>query len=69
MDRYGTRKLTPTEERVVELAASGLKNKEIAAQIGTTESVVKNYMCRIFDKLGLWSRLELALWHGKKGGE
>jgi len=38
-----------------------LTNRDIAKVIGTTEQVVKNYLRTTFDKLGVWSRLELAL--------
>jgi DNA-binding NarL/FixJ family response regulator len=51
------------EQRVIELVAQGLKNKEVATEIGTTEHVVKNYLRTIYDKLGLWNRVELALWY------
>ncbi len=53
----------PREQRVIELVAQGLKNKEVADEIGTTEHVVKNYLRTIYDKLGLWNRVELALWY------
>jgi DNA-binding NarL/FixJ family response regulator len=51
------------EQRVIELVAQGLKNKEVASEIGTTEHVIKNYLRTIYDKLGLWNRVELALWY------
>ncbi|HEX6805653.1 MAG TPA: LuxR C-terminal-related transcriptional regulator [Terriglobales bacterium] len=51
------------EQRVIELVAQGLKNKEVAEEIGTTEHVIKNYLRTIYDKLGLWNRVELALWY------
>jgi DNA-binding NarL/FixJ family response regulator len=51
------------EVRVIELVAEGLKNKEVAQALGTTEHVVKNYLRVIYDKLGLWNRVELALWY------
>ena len=51
------------EQRVIALVAQGLKNKEVASEIGTTEHVVKNYLRTIYDKLGLWKRVELALWY------
>ena len=38
-----------------------MKNREVADAIGTTEHVVKNYLRVIYDKLGLWNRVELAL--------
>ena len=62
-DRYGTRVLSERERRVIELVAQGLKNREVADAIGTTEHVVKNYLRAIYDKLGLWNRVELALWY------
>ena len=61
--RYGTRVPNEREHRVIQLVAEGLKNKEVADAIGTTEHVVKNYLRVIYDKLGLWNRVELALWY------
>jgi DNA-binding NarL/FixJ family response regulator len=55
--------LTGKQLRIVELVASGLKNKDIADAVGTTEYVIKNYMREIFDKCGCWNRVELALRH------
>jgi len=62
--------LVPSQRgyRVIELVAEGLNNKEVAEAIGTTEHVVKNYLKVIYDKLGLWSRLELALRHESRRG-
>jgi len=62
-ERYGTREPSAREQRVIQLVAQGLKNREIAAAMGTTEHVVKNYLRVIYDKLGLWNRVELALWY------
>jgi two-component system, NarL family, response regulator DevR len=62
IERYGNRVPSEREYRVIELVAEGLKNKEVAEAIGTTEHVVKNYLRVIYDKLGLWNRVELALW-------
>ena len=61
--RYGTRVPSEREYRVIQLVAEGLKNREVAEAIGTTEHVVKNYLRVIYDKLGLWNRVELALWY------
>jgi DNA-binding NarL/FixJ family response regulator len=61
--RYGTRVPSERERRVIQLVAQGLKNREVAQAIGTTEHVVKNYLRVIYDKLGLWNRVELALWY------
>ncbi len=44
-------------------------NRDIAQALGTTEQVVKNYLRTIFDKLGVWSRLELALYVASHGGQ
>src|SRR5579872_4609903 len=62
-ERYGNRVPSEREHRVIQLVAEGLKNKEVADAIGTTEHVVKNYLRVIYDKLGLWNRVELALWY------
>ena len=51
------------EQVIIELVAGGLKNRDIAASLGTTEHVVKNDLRVIYDKLGLWNRVELALWY------
>jgi two-component system nitrate/nitrite response regulator NarL len=59
----GSRILKQRDERIIDLVSQGLKNKEIAREIGTTEHVVKNYLREIYDKVGMWNRLELALWH------
>jgi len=61
--RYGTRVPSEREHRVIQLVAQGLKNREVAREIGTTEHVVKNYLRVIYDKLGLCNRVELALWY------
>jgi DNA-binding NarL/FixJ family response regulator len=63
LGEQGKRVPTATESRVIELVAQGFKNREVAEEIGTTEYVVKNYLRAIYDKLGLWNRVELALWY------
>ncbi len=60
--------LTPREEQVVALVADGLTNRGIAAELGLSEHTVKKYMLRIFDKVGISSRVELVLYamsHGE----
>ena len=62
----GETKLLGTNEResyIIQRVAEGCKNREIADALGTTEHVVKNYLRLIYDKLGLWNRVELALWY------
>ena len=61
--------LTPKESQVATLVWHGLTNKEIAVNIGTSEQVVKNYLRSTFDKLGVWSRLELAMYIAQHGGD
>ncbi|HXP17377.1 MAG TPA: helix-turn-helix transcriptional regulator [Terriglobales bacterium] len=67
--RYGNRVPSARERQVIELVAQGLKNREVADAIGTTEHVVKNYLRIIYDKLGLWNRVELALWYEARRSE
>src|ERR1022692_2050794 len=54
--------LTPKEALIVSCVTQGMKNKEIALRVGTTEQVVKNYLRKVYDKLGVADRLELALY-------
>ena len=63
--------LTERELRVTYLVTKGMKNAEIAVEINITEHVVKNYLRIIYDKLGLDSRTQLAMWyikHVENGG-
>ena len=60
--------LTTKEMQVATLVWEGLTNRQIATIIGTSEQVVKNYLRTTFDKLGVWSRLELALYVARQGG-
>lgn len=66
---YGKNTPSRRELEVVRLVASGLKNKDVAIEIGTTENVVKNYLRAIYDKLGFSNRVELALWHVARQAE
>jgi DNA-binding NarL/FixJ family response regulator len=54
--------LTRREEEVVHLVADGLKNREIAEHLQVKEHSVRNYIYRIFEKLGVSSRVELILY-------
>ena len=62
-------RLTDKEMHVAALVWEGQTNREIASVIGTTEQVVKNYLRNTFDKLGVWSRLELAIYVARYGGD
>ncbi len=55
-------RLTDKELLIVACLTRGMKNKEIASEVGTTEQVVKNYLRKVYDKLGVSDRLELALY-------
>ncbi len=60
--------LTPREEQVVALVADGLSNREVAGELGLSEHTIKKYLLRIFDKLGISTRVELVLYavsHGE----
>ena len=61
-------RLTPKEIQVATLVWQGLTNKDVAAVLRTSEQVVKNYLRTAFDKLGVWTRLELALYVASHGG-
>lgn len=53
--------LTPRERQLVGFVRSGLRNREIARQLGVTEGTVKAYLHAMFEKLGIGSRTELAI--------
>jgi two-component system nitrate/nitrite response regulator NarL len=53
--------LTAREMEVLDKAVSGLSNKEIATQFVISEQTVKHHITNIFDKLGVYNRLELTL--------
>lgn len=55
-------RLNQKEMLIIAGITQGKRNKEIAYQLGTTEQVVKNYLRKIYDKLGVSDRLELALY-------
>lgn len=61
-------RLTPKEIQIAILVWEGLTNREIGKLIGTSEQVIKNHLRCTFDKLGVWSRLELAMYVASHGG-
>ena len=63
MDRYGRRLPSRRQLRVIELVAQGRKNKEIAKELRIGEHVVRNYLGKIYDRIGVSNRVELALWY------
>jgi DNA-binding NarL/FixJ family response regulator len=58
----GTPLLTGREEDVVRLVADGMKNRDIAEKLDVTEHSIRNYLYRIFEKLGVSTRVELILY-------
>lgn len=58
----GRRLLTKREDDVVKLVADGLSNRNVAHKLGLTEHTVSNYLFRIYEKLGISSRVELVLY-------
>jgi len=61
--------LSPRENQISILVWEGLTNREIGEMVGTSEQAVKNHMRRVFDKLGVWTRLELAMYMTSGGGK
>jgi DNA-binding CsgD family transcriptional regulator len=62
--------LTPRQFALTALVASGWNNQMCATQRGVSEQTAKNYLRDIFDRAGVWSRLELACryaWEWKAG--
>lgn len=54
--------LTPRQRQIVELVVQGKKYREIAEQLGLSYESVKTYIVRIREKLGLATKVELAVW-------
>jgi DNA-binding NarL/FixJ family response regulator len=60
--------LNPRENQISMLVWEGLTNREIGKIVGTSEDVVKNHLRSAFDKLGVWTRLELAMYVASHAG-
>jgi DNA-binding NarL/FixJ family response regulator len=58
----GLKSLTARELQVANLVAEGMPNKDVAARLGLSEHTVSNFLFRIYNKLGISSRVELALY-------
>ena len=58
----GIARLTPREAEVVHLLADGLSTREISRKLNLSEHTIRNYLSAIYDKLGVSSRVELALY-------
>jgi len=61
--------LTAKEVEIASLVWQGLTNREISRILGTSEQVIKNHLRSTFDKVGVWSRLELAMYVASHGGK
>jgi DNA-binding NarL/FixJ family response regulator len=61
--------LSPREKQVSILVWEGLTNREIGKIVGNSEQAVKNHLRRAFNKLGVWTRLELAMYVASHGGK
>jgi len=53
--------LAPRERQLIRFVRRGLRNREIAKELGVTEGTVKVYLHAVFEKLGVSSRTELAI--------
>lgn len=62
VDAKGRTLLSGREVQVVRLVAEGLSNREISKQLVLSEHTIKNYLFRIFEKLGVTTRVELVLY-------
>lgn len=62
-------RMTPRERIMAELVTRGLRNRDIAAELGVSEATVKVTIHRLFEKLGLQNRVELALMMRREGGD
>ena len=58
----GSQLLTRREDDIVRLVVDGMKNSDVARALRITEHSVRNYLYRIFDKLGVSNRVELTLY-------
>jgi len=58
----GMARLTPREAEVVHLLADGLSTRELSQKLTLSEHTIRNYLSSIYDKLGVSSRVELALY-------
>lgn len=62
VDAAGMEVLSKREAQVVQLLVEGLTNREIAHRLALSEHTVKNYLFKIFDKVAVSNRVELALY-------
>jgi DNA-binding NarL/FixJ family response regulator len=59
--------LTPREREVLGLVVAGYANKDIAREFAVSEETIKHHLTRMFDKVGVSNRLELAMFATERG--
>jgi DNA-binding CsgD family transcriptional regulator len=64
----GMARVSKRERDVVRLVSDGMRNQEIANKLNLSEHTVRNYLQRIYEKLGISSRVELVLYAASGGG-
>ena len=69
MQDYPNRVPSDREQQVIELVAQGHTNRGVAQALGISEYAVKNDLRLIYNKLGFWNRVELALWYEARRNE
>ena len=67
LNSEGSSLLTPREEQVVALVAEGMGNREIARELSLSQHTIKKYLYRVFEKLGISTRVELVLYAVNNG--
>jgi len=66
-DLPGSRPLSKREEEIAQLVAEGFSNRQISERLDLSEHTIKNYLFRVFEKLGVSTRVELTLFALKRG--
>ncbi len=61
------RKLTPREIEILKVLATGMANKQIARQLGISDKTVRNHLSNLYNKLGIYDRVQAALFAVREG--
>jgi DNA-binding NarL/FixJ family response regulator len=62
-------RISPREGQIVEWITTGASNRQIAARMGLRTQTVKNHLCRIYRKLGVPNRVQLAVFALGQGAD